>query len=140
MEGLPSSIHGVIKAKNHSSLEEAIKDSIEEDKSNKGKQRLLYNKSNNSNSNKYCKNYRRNNHNTSECRYANRTVDTGQQYKQNKENQTRKPTCVYCKKTGHALEECYKKKMPMHEKKIRIIITNQQRRETTRNRAKLMFV
>jgi len=70
VEGLPSSIRGVIKAKNHTSVEEAIKDSLEEDKiyqSNKGTQRVLYNKPNNNGSNKYCKNFQRNNHNTREC-------------------------------------------------------------------------
>lgn len=98
-------------------MEEAIKDSLEEDRiyqSNKGTQRLLYNKSNN-NSNKYCKNCQKNNHNTSECRYANRTVDTGQQSKQNKDNNNKtidnkRSICAYRKKTGHTIEECYKKK------------------------------
>jgi len=118
VEGLPSSIRGVIKSKNHTSLEEAIKDSLEEDRiyqSNKGTQRLLYNKSNNNSSNKYCKNCQKTNHSTSDCKYANRTVDTGQQSKQNKDNNNKtidnkRPTCAYCKKTGHTLEECYKKK------------------------------
>jgi len=71
VEGLPSSIRGVIKSKNHTSLEEAIKDSSEEDRiyqSNKGTQRLLYNKPNNNSSNKYCKNCKKTNHSTSECK------------------------------------------------------------------------
>lgn len=115
VEGLPSSIRGVIKAKNHTSVEEAIKDSLEEDKiyqSNKGTQRLLYNKPNNNSSNKYCKNCQRNNHNTNECRYANRIVDTGQQNKGNygKNTDNKRSICAYCKKTGHTLDECYKKK------------------------------
>ncbi|KAL4156031.1 hypothetical protein QTP88_000066 [Uroleucon formosanum] len=115
VEGLPFSIRGVIKSKNHTSLEEAIKDSLEEDRiyqSNKGTQRLLHNKSNNNSSNKYCKNCQKTNHNTSECKYTNRTVDTGQQSKQNKDKtiDNKRTTCGYCKKTGHTLEECYKKK------------------------------
>jgi len=118
VEGLSPNIRNIIKAKNPSTLEEAIKESIEEEKmflSNKETQRLIQSKPNNST--KYCKNCRRNNHNTNECRYSSRRIDTGQSYKYSKEkndqrsesnNQTKH--CAYCKKPGHNEEECYKKK------------------------------
>lgn len=119
VEGLSADIRGQIKSRNLPSLEEAIKESMEEEKiyqSNKDTQRLLQGKTNTHNSGKYCKHCRKNNHNTNECRYANRGVDTGQQNKQNKDTNyqknvdTKRPTCAYCKKPGHLLEECYKKK------------------------------
>jgi len=119
IEGLPSTIRGVVKSKNHPTLEEAIKDSLEEEKiyqSNKGTQRLLNHKPNNINSGKYCKNCRKTNHNTNECRYGNHNVDTGQQSKQskgfnNQKNQdTKQVSCIYCKKLGHTIDVCYKKK------------------------------
>ncbi|VVC39111.1 Aspartic peptidase domain,Zinc finger, CCHC-type [Cinara cedri] len=99
IEGLPSSIRGVVKSKNRPTLEEAIKYSLEEEKiyqSNKGTQRLLNNKPN--------------------YRYGNHNVDTGQQNKQskgfnNQRNQdTKQVSCIYCKKFGHTIEVCYKKK------------------------------
>jgi len=42
-------------------------------------------------------------------------VDTGQQNKQSEEENSKttdnkRPTCAYCKKIGHTLEESYKKK------------------------------
>ncbi|VVC26736.1 Integrase, catalytic core,Macro domain,Retropepsins,Zinc finger, CCHC-type,Ribonuclease H- [Cinara cedri] len=119
IEGLPSSIRGVVKSKNRPTLEEAIKYSLEEEKiyqSNKGTQRLLNNKPNYRYDSKYCKNCRKSNHNTNECRYGNHNVDTGQQNKQskgfnNQRNQnTKQVSCIYCKKFGHTIEICYKKK------------------------------
>lgn len=120
IEGLPITIRGVVKSKNHSSLEEAIKDSLEEEKifqSNKGTQRLLNYKQNNTNTGKYCKNCQNTNHNTNECRNRNHNSDTGQQIKQskgfnNQKNQdTKQVSCNYCKKPGHTIEACYKKKI-----------------------------
>ncbi|KAL4083697.1 hypothetical protein QTP88_029013 [Uroleucon formosanum] len=87
IEGLPSTIRSVVKPKNHPTLEEAIKDSLEEEKiyqSNKGTQRLLNNKPNNMNTSKYCKYCRKTNHNTYECRFGNHNVDTGQESKQSR--------------------------------------------------------
>lgn len=117
IEGLPSSIRSVIKSRNYSSLEEAIKASLEEDKiyqSNKDAQRILHNKSdNNGIKNKYCKNCKRNNHDTHECRLTRRTLDTGQRNytRQTSSNTTTYPiSCAYCKNKGHTIEECYKKK------------------------------
>jgi len=116
VEGLPSSIRGIIKAKNHASLEEAIKDSLEEDKlyqSNRDTQKLLHNKFDKEGINKHCKNCNRNNHSTKECRYARRIIDTGQRnYTRQVTSSTMEQTisCSYCKKKGHTLEECYKKK------------------------------
>lgn len=120
VEGLPSTIRGIIKAKNHQVLEEAIKDSLEEDKiyqSNVGTQRLLNNRHSHNISTKYCKYCRRNNHNTSECRYPGRRIDTGQSNKYNIENNNQRSEnnnqtkhCTYCKKSGHNETECYKKK------------------------------
>jgi hypothetical protein len=120
IEGLPSTIRGIIKAKNHQALEEAIKDSLEEDKiyqSNIGTQRLLNNRPSHNVSTKYCKNCHRNNHNTSECRYSGRRIDTGQSDKyiknnndQRSENNNQTKHCTYCKKSGHIEAECYKKK------------------------------
>lgn len=119
IEGLPSTIRGVVKSKNHPTLEEAIKDSLEEEKiyqSNKGTQRLLNNKPNNMNISKYCKYCRKTNHNTHECRFGNNNVDTGQQSKQSKgfnnqrNQETKQVSCIYCKKTGHTIDVCYKKK------------------------------
>lgn len=118
VEGLSSNIRNIIKAKNPSTLEEAIKESIEEEKmflSNKETQRLLQSKPNNST--KYCKNCHRNNHNTNECRYSSRRIDKGQSNKYSKEkndqrneNNNQTKHCAYCKKSGHNEEECYKKK------------------------------
>lgn len=119
VEGLPNSIRNIIKSRNLPTLEDAIKESLEEEKiflSNKETQRLLYNKPNTSSNNKYCKNCQKTNHNTSDCRYASRSIDTGQYNKSSKELRYSKDlnikyeTYAYCKKTGHAIEKCYKKK------------------------------
>lgn len=113
IEGLPSTIRGVIKSKNHKVLEEAIKDSLEEDKiyqSSIGTQRLLNNRPSHNTNTKYCKNCRRNNHNTSECKYSSRRIDTGQSNKYSNENNNQTKYCAYCKKSGHIEAECYKKK------------------------------
>lgn len=119
IEGLPNSIRGIIKSRNLPNIEEAIKQSLEEEKmylSNKDAQRLIQNKQSTSSTGKYCKNCHKNNHNTNECKYSKRNVDTGQRsrpmkesdYKSNQE--TKQRTCVYCKKSGHVVDECYKKK------------------------------
>jgi hypothetical protein len=77
---------------------------------------LLNHKQNNTNTGKYCKNCLKTNHNTNECRYGNHNSDTGQQSKQskgfnNRRNQdTKQVSCNYCKKPGHTIEVCYKKK------------------------------
>ncbi|CAI6372619.1 unnamed protein product [Macrosiphum euphorbiae] len=119
IEGLPNSIRGIIKSRNLPSIEEAIKQSLEEEKmylSNKDAQRLIQNKQSTSSTGKYCKNCHKNNHNTNECKYANRNVDTGQRSKPMKESdyksnqETKQRTCVYCKKSDHVVDECYKKK------------------------------
>lgn len=130
IEGLPSSIRSVIKSKNHVSLEEAIKASLEEDKiyqSNRDTQRILHNKSDSNNGNsKYCKNCKRNNHSTNECKYARRTLDTGQRsYTRQTTPNTNVQTkfCSYCKNKGHTVEECYKKKNA--EKKTKSDTQNQ---------------
>lgn len=117
IEGLPSSIKNVIKSKNYETLEEAIKNSLEEDKiyqSNKDSQKIFHNKSMGNNViNKYCKNCKRNNHSTAECRYARRTIDTGQRsYARQTVSNTNMQSkfCSYCKIKGHTIEECYKKR------------------------------
>ncbi|KAE9523814.1 hypothetical protein AGLY_015702 [Aphis glycines] len=100
IEGLPDSIRNIIKSRNPSTLEDAMKESLEEEKiflSNKETRRLLQNKS------KYCKNCQKNNHNTNECRYANRSIDTGQNSKPKNSN-TKQETCAYCKKAGHSID------------------------------------
>jgi len=119
IEGLPNSIRGIVKSRNLPNIEEAIKQSLEEEKmylSNKDAQRLIQNKQSTSSISKYCKNCHKNNHNTNECKYSKRNVDTGQRsrpmkesdYKSNQE--TKQRNCVYCKKSGHVVDECYKKK------------------------------
>lgn len=116
IEGLPNSIRGIIKSRNFPNIEEAIKGSLEEDKifqSNKDAQRLIQNKTNFNSSSKYCKHCKKSNHNTNECKYANRNMDTGQQSKQSKETKDanhKRAICAYCRKSGHLLEDCYKKK------------------------------
>lgn len=117
IEGLPSSIKNVIKSKNYETLEEAIKASLEEDKiyqSNKDSQKIFRNKSEGNNAtNKYCKHCKRNNHSTAECKYARRTIDTGQKsyVRQSISNMNMQSTfCSYCKNKGHTIEECYKKR------------------------------
>jgi len=68
IEGLSPSIRGAIKSRNLSTLEEAIEESLEEEKiyqSNKDTQRILQGKSPNNSSGKCCKNSKQNNHNTS---------------------------------------------------------------------------
>lgn len=116
VEGLPNSIRGIIKSRNFRSIEEAMKGSLEEDKiyqSNKEAQRLMQNKPSTSGNSKYCKQCRKNNHNTNECKYANRNMDTGQQNKQSMETKKtdhKRLTCAYCHKPGHLLEDCFKKK------------------------------
>lgn len=119
VEGLPNSIRNIIKSRNLPTLEDAIKESLEEEKiflSNKETQRLLQNKPNTISTSKYCKKCQKTNHNTSDCRYINRTVDTGQYKKPSRESDfSRSPnskyeSCSYCKKTGHSIEQCYKKK------------------------------
>ncbi|KAL4082949.1 hypothetical protein QTP88_029447 [Uroleucon formosanum] len=112
IEGLPDSIRNIIKSRNPSNLEDAMKVSLEEEKiflSNKETRRLFQNKSNANSTNKYCKNCQKSNHNTNECRYANRSIDTGQNNKQKNSN-TKQETCAYCKKSGHTIDKCYKKK------------------------------
>jgi hypothetical protein len=89
-----------------------MKVSLEEEKiflSNKETRRLFQNKSNANSTNKYCKNCQKSNHNTNECRYVNRSIDTGQNSKQKNSN-TKQETCAYCKKASHSIEKCYKKK------------------------------
>jgi len=130
VEGLPNTIRGIMKSRNLSSIEEAIKQSLEEEKiylSNKDAQRLIQGKSNTSETNKifkgtnqntngnqkFCNICKRNNHFTSQCRYANRDPDTGQQSLQHlntKNKEIKKITCTYCKKPGHSREECFKRK------------------------------
>lgn len=121
IEGLLNSIRGIIKSRNLPNIEEAIKQSIEEEKmylSNRDAQRLIQNKQSTSSTSKYCKNCHKNNHNTNECKYSNskRNVDTGQRYRPIKESDhknnqdTKQINCVYCKKSGHTVDECYKKK------------------------------
>ncbi|KAL4136459.1 hypothetical protein QTP88_008007 [Uroleucon formosanum] len=91
VEGLPFSIRGVIKSKNHTSLEEAIKDSLEEDRiyqSNKG---TLY--------------YITNPITT----VATNIVKTVKKLIITQVN-ANIPIAQWIQKTGHTLEECYKKK------------------------------
>lgn len=116
---LPNSIRNIIKSRNLPTLEDAIKESLEEEKivlSNKETQRLLQNKSNTNNTNKYFKNCQKTIHNINNCRYAICSIDTGQYNKSSREpnfskNSTMKyKSCTYCKKTGHSIKECYKKK------------------------------
>jgi hypothetical protein len=119
IEGLSPNIRNIIKSRNLSTLEEAIKESIEEEKmflSHKETQRLLQGKPYSNNIGKYCRNCRKNNHNTNECKHTKRNEDTGQRDKQTKNaayrlNRDSKPKfCGFCKKTNHTLEECYRKK------------------------------
>lgn len=121
IEGLPNSIRGIIKYRNLPNIEEAIKKSLKEEKiylSNKDAQRLIQNKQSTSSTSKYCKNCHKNNHNTNECKYSNskRNVDTGQRYRPIKESdhksnqETKQIYCVYCKKSGHRVDKCYKNK------------------------------
>lgn len=80
-KGLSADIRGQIKSRNLLSLEEEIKERMEEDKicqSNKDIQRLLQGKTNTQNSGKYCNYCHEHNRNTNERSYENRTVDTGQ--------------------------------------------------------------
>lgn len=109
----------MVKSKNLSSLEEAIKESIEEEKlieSNKSARRLLQGntKQENGYKPKYCSICHRNNHNTVQCKFSN-----GNKYKQEAEQRNNSPqttkfikkvSCSYCKATGHIREECFKKK------------------------------
>ncbi|KAL4127053.1 hypothetical protein QTP88_011251 [Uroleucon formosanum] len=63
IEGLPDSIRNIIKSRNPSNLEDAMKVSLEEEKiflSNKETRRLFQNKSNANSTNKYCKNCQKN--------------------------------------------------------------------------------
>jgi len=97
---------------------------------------LLQNKSNANSTNKYCKNCQKSNHNTNECRYENRSIDTGQNGKPKTSN-TKQETCAYCKKAGHSIEKCHKKKERMKEKIINkkvIKEINKIIRETDRDR------
>jgi len=119
VEGLSLSIRSTIKSKNLSTLEDAINESIEEEKiyqSNKDTQRILQGRPYNNSSGKYCKNCKKSNHNTNECRYAKRDVEMSQQNKQLKDNNnkincdSKRPICGYCRKNGHSIEECFKKK------------------------------
>jgi len=80
-------------------LEEAIKASFEEDKiyqSHKDTQIILHNKSNNNSINKYHKNCKRNNDSTNECRYARRTLDTGQKNNTRQTTQSTSIIYIYC--------------------------------------------
>lgn len=117
VEGLYSNIRQVIKSKNLTSLEEAIKESLEEEKlqeSNKEARRLIHNnKPETKNISKYCSNCRKTNHNTNQCRFAKgggRSQDTGQQERYSERTNIKKISCTYCKANGHTKEDCYKKK------------------------------
>lgn len=115
IEGLPTSIRGLMKSRNPHSIEEAIKESLEEEKiyqSNKGTLRLLQGNPSTSGTSKYCKNCRKTNHNTDDCRYSSRNVDGEQQIQQSRGSSSPKYTgsCSYCRKTGHRKEDCFKKK------------------------------
>lgn len=114
VEGLDQNLRQIIKSRNHKSIEDAIKDSLEEEKLLKSSletQRLLQNVG----SSKYCSICRRSNHNTNQCRSAkekHKTQDTGQNDSTQRagESTTQKVTCSYCKLKGHTKEVCFKKK------------------------------
>ena len=73
VDGLEPNLRQTIKVRHHASLEEAINDSLEEEKllrSSQDTQRLLKNKQGKNMVSKYCSICRRTNHNTTQCRFA----------------------------------------------------------------------
>lgn len=120
VEGLEQNLKQTIKARQHTTLEDAINDSLEEEKllkSNLDSQRLLKDKQGrNTVPRYYCSICRRTNHNTAQCRFANSNAsprDTGQKnYTQSIAPSTsiRTISCSYCKHRGHSIEECFKKR------------------------------
>lgn len=119
VEGLHQNLRQIVKSKNLISLEEAIKESLEEEKlleSNRETRRLFQN-NNRTNANtiqKYCSICKKNNHNTSQCRFAKEN-----RYRQNSDQKVKdtqptgsiqKLSCTYCKAKGHERDDCFKKK------------------------------
>lgn len=84
--------------------------------SNKDAQRLIQNKQSISSTSECCKNCHKSHHNTNNCKYSKRNVDTAQWCKPMKESdykshqETKQRNCVYCEKSGHTVDECFKKK------------------------------
>jgi len=118
IEGLHQNLRQITKFKNLSSLEEAIKESLEEEKllqSNKQARRLFQNNRTGTNSNqKYCSIYRENNHNTVQCRFSGENKQKQETYHNVNNSQlmkaVKKLTCTYCKATDHENEDYFKKK------------------------------
>jgi hypothetical protein len=119
VEGLHQNLRQIVKSKHLSSLEEAIKESLEEEKlleSNKEARRLFQysNKPGNTSRKKYCNICHRNNHDTIQCRFS-------KDFKQKQESdqkisnlqQTKsvqKISCSYYKAKEHIRDDCFKKK------------------------------
>lgn len=118
IEGLEPNLRQIIKSRHHPSLEEAINDSLEEEKlikSNADTQRLFQNRQEKNWPSKYCTVCHKRNHNTNQCRFAKPNSgpkDTGQSSLQQQTNNTyvHKISCSYCKAKGHIREDCFKKK------------------------------
>lgn len=119
VEGLHQNLRQIVKSKNLSSLEEAIKESLEEEKlleSNRETRRLFQNnnKSGSNNGQKYCSICKKNNHNTAQCRFAKENQSKQEGNQKTKDTQPtgsiQKLTCTYCKAKGHERDDCFKKK------------------------------
>jgi len=115
VEGLHQNLRQIVKSKNLISLEDAIKESLEEEKlleSNRETRRLFQNNNRTStNANqKYSSICKKNNHNTIQCRFA-REIKL-RQYTVQKIKDTQ-PTgyiqivsCTYCNAKGHERDDC----------------------------------
>lgn len=114
--GIHEPIRTIIKSHKFKFLSESIEQALDEEISHKPNIYCNHCKTN-THSSQNC--YKRNKNSNSSLKNNNSTDQNSSKSQTNENNTTRtvKKWCVYCKKSGHIIEDCYKKKSAMEKNK-----------------------